>query len=71
MSIEAHDPVGTVALFKRIANSTSTIDIYVRMDGQNYLFEGDWLKSVMPHVESIHKERDAELSEVRISNDQG
>lgn len=66
MIIKAHDPCGNIAAFKRVVNNAHTIDILFRMDGQEYHLEGDWLKSVMPHVESRNQEREAEISELRI-----
>ena len=44
------DNFGCQKLLKDILPNVRTIDIRIRMDGQYYWFEGDYLKQILKHV---------------------
>jgi hypothetical protein len=49
--ITIDDNFGSNQLLKDIAPQSHMIDIRVRFNGKYYWFEGDFLKSVFPHIQ--------------------
>lgn len=49
--IKIDDNFGSQQLLKDILPNIRTIDIRIRMDGQYYWFEGDYLKQILRQVE--------------------
>ena len=56
--IEADDNFGAKQLLKDIAPQAHMIDIRVRLNGEYYWFEGDFLKQILPHVHFNRIEKD-------------
>lgn len=59
MSITVDDNFGSQQLLKDIIGQSHMVDIRVRLDGQYYWFEGDYLKQILPHVEYNQTDNDA------------
>ena len=55
---EIDDVFGYNQLLKDLAPQTHMIDIRVRLNGKYYWFEGDFLKSILPHVDFKRIEKD-------------
>jgi len=49
-TITIDDNFGSQQLLKDILPNVRTIDIRIRMDGQYYWFEGDYLKQILRNV---------------------
>jgi len=48
--ITVDDNFGCQQLLKDILPNVRTIDIRIRIDGQYYWFEGDYLKHILKHI---------------------
>ena len=58
MKLKIDDNFGCRQLMKDIAPHTHFIEIRIRYDGDYYWFEGDWLKTVLPHLKFKRIEHD-------------